>query len=267
MTTIGFIGAGKMAEAMIAGLIAKGFVEAHHVLASDVSGERLTDLRQRYRLRTCADNAEVVRASNVCILAVKPQQLDAVLRELAPCATPAQLMVSIAAGKPTALIESILPTSRVVRVMPNINCLAGEGMNVFARGTRATAEDGALVARLLACCGLALELPEEQFDAVTALSGSGPALFAYLLGCLVEGAVKEGLARTDALLLAEQTMLGTARLLREHRMEPRDLAAAVTSAKGTTAAARDVLETGVVAEILERAIGAAARRSRELRQA
>lgn len=267
MHTIGFIGAGKMAEAMMAGLISKGFADAAHIWASDVNQERLEELRRRHGVRIGRDNAEVYGAGEICILAVKPQQMDQVLRDVAPHAAADRLVVSIAAGKPLALIESHLPASRVVRVMPNINCLAGEGMNVFTCGTRATALDSALTARLLGCCGVALELPEAQFDAVTALSGSGPALFAYLLDCLVQGAVKEGLTRPDALLLAEQTMLGTARLLREQRMEPRDLAAAVTSAKGTTAAARDVLETGVVAEILQRSIAAAAQRSRDLRQA
>jgi pyrroline-5-carboxylate reductase len=256
-----------MAEAIMAGMIAKGTTRPDHILASDLNGERLAYLHQRYGIRAVDSNTVVIRDVEVCFLAVKPQQLDPVLRDLAPQVGSGHLIISIAAGKQTALIETLLPAGRVVRVMPNINCLAGEGMNVFTRGTRATAQDGALVADLLGCCGLALELPEAQFDAVTALSGSGPAYFAYILDRLVDGAVKEGLSRPNALLLAEQTMLGTARLLREHGMEPAELAAAVTSAKGTTAAARDILETGTVAEILGRAVQAAARRSRELSQA
>jgi pyrroline-5-carboxylate reductase len=161
-------------------------------------------------------------------------------------------------------MEALLPCGRVVRVMPNIACLAGAGMNVLARGTRATEADAAQVREMLECCGRALELPEEQFDAVTALSGSGPAFFAYLLNCLVEGAVKEGLPREAALMLAAQTMSGTARLLQEKGLAPMELAAAVTSAKGTTAAGREILENDEVAAVLWRTLQAAARRSREL---
>lgn len=264
MAKVGFIGAGKMAEAILAGLLARGAARPDDIFASDVSEERLAQVHGLYGVGTTTDNVEVVARSATLVLAVKPQQLDEVLRRLAPHVTPAHLVVSIAAGKRTAHIEAFLPAARVVRVMPNLACLVGEGMNVFTRGIRASADDGKNVADLLACCGRAMELPESLFDAVTALSGSGPAFFAYLLDRLVDGAVKEGLSRSDALVLAEQTMLGTARLLSEKRLQPAELAAAVTSAKGTTAAGREVLETTAVAELLERTIQAAARRSREL---
>ncbi len=264
---IGFIGAGKMAEALMAGLIEKAFTSADSILASDISGERLVELSQRRGIRITLDNADVVRQAEVCILAVKPQQVDEVLRQLAPQVTAAHLLVSIAAGKQTAHIESLLPAGRVVRVMPNIACLVGEGMNVFTRGVRAPASDAAMVKTMLECCGKALELPEQQFDAVTALSGSGPAFFAYLLDRLVDGAVREGLARADALLLAEQTMLGTAKLMLARGLAPAELAAAVTSAKGTTAAGREVLETPSMAALLDQTIRAAVQRSRELGRA
>jgi pyrroline-5-carboxylate reductase len=267
MAKIGFIGAGKMAEAMMTGFIARQAVGADDILAADVSGERLEEISRRHGIRITLDNAEVVRDSRVCVLAVKPQQLDEVLRVLATGFTQDHLIVSIAAGKTTGHIESLLPRGRVIRVMPNIACLAGEGMNVFTRGRRATGEDAEQVARLLRCCGQAAELPETLFDAVTALSGSGPAFFAYLLDRFVDGAVKEGMPRDQALLLATQTMLGTARLLMEKRWEPAELAAAVTSAKGTTAAGREVLETPAMAEVLGRTIEAAAKRSRELGKA
>lgn len=264
MTKIGFVGAGKMAEAMIAGLIEKGFCGPDGILASDANSERLTEISRQFGIRITLDNAEVMSYADVCVLAVKPQQLNEVLAGLGTRITGAPLVVSIAAGKTTAFIESLLPAGRVVRVMPNIACLVGEGMNVFTRGSRATAADADLVSRLLTCCGRALELPETLFDAVTALSGSGPAFFAHILDRLADGAVKEGLSREQALLLAEQTMLGTARLLMVKAMAPADLAAAVTSAKGTTAAGRAILETPVLDDILGRTIEAAARRSREL---
>jgi pyrroline-5-carboxylate reductase len=267
MMKIGFIGAGKMAEAIMAGLIDKAFTPADSLFASDISGARLAEVSRRLGVRITLDNAEVLRLAQVFFLAVKPQQLDQVLREIAPYLTADHLVVSIAAGKTTTLIESLLPVGRVVRVMPNIACLVGEGMNVFTRGARASDPDTAIVKAMLECCGRAVELPESQFDAVTALSGSGPAFFAYLLDRLVDGAVREGLSRQDALVLAAQTMQGTARMLQATGMEPAALASAVTSAKGTTAAGRDILETEAMAAVLNRTIGAAAQRSRELGRA
>ena len=267
MDKIGFIGAGKMAEAMISGLIANRFANPNEIRVSDISAERLATVGREYGVRITLANAEVVAQVPVCVLAVKPQQLAEVLRDLAPSLSKDHLIVSIVAGKSTAYLESLLPAGRVVRVMPNIACLVGAGMNVFTLGSRATAADGALVSNLLGCCGRALEVPESLFDAVTALSGSGPAFFAYLLDRLVDGAVQEGMPREQALILAAQTMTGTAQLLLRKNMSPSDLAAAVTSAKGTTAAGREVLETPVVADILGRTIQAAARRSRELGRA
>jgi pyrroline-5-carboxylate reductase len=267
MTRIGFVGAGKMAEAMIGGLIERGFAAADGVLASDVDGARAAEISRRHGIRVTMNNAEIPDFAPLCVLAVKPQQLDDTLRQLAPVLTPGHLVISIAAGKPTRHIESLLPVGRVIRVMPNLACLVGEGMNVFARGSRATDEDAQGVASLLHCCGRALELEESLFDAVTALSGSGPAFFAWLLEGLVAGAVREGLPRAEALLLAEQTMLGTARLLQAKGLQPAELAAAVTSAKGTTAAGREVLETSAFAAVLADTIRAATRRSRELSRA
>lgn len=256
-----------MAEAMVSGLISNQFAAPGEIIVSDISPERLVFMSRAYGVKTTLVNAEVVGSAGVCVLAVKPQQLGEVLRAMAPVLSGSHLLVSIAAGKSTSYLESLLPAGRVVRVMPNIACLVGAGMNVFARGSRATAEDGALVSSLLGCCGRALEMPESLFDAVTALGGSGPAFFAYMLDGLVAGAVKEGMAREQALILAAQTMAGTAQLLMQGNMSPSDLAAAVTSAKGTTAAGREVLETPVMADILERTIQAAARRSRELGRA
>jgi pyrroline-5-carboxylate reductase len=263
---IGFIGGGKMAEAMLAALIDKHAAAPGEIVVGEADAGRRAHLAQRYGVRVTDRNPEVPAEALVVVLAVKPQQLDDVLREIAPALTAGHLIVSIAAGKRTDRIEALLPQGRVVRVMPNICCLAGAGMSVFTRGARAQAGHGRAVADLLACCGRTLELPEEQFDAVTALSGSGPAFLAYLLDRLVDGAVAEGLKREDALLLAGQTMLGTARLLLDLKLQPAELAAAVTSQKGTTAEGRRVLETEAVAGVLRDTIRAAARRSRELSQ-
>ncbi len=261
---IGFIGGGKMAEAMIAGMMARNIVRPGDILAADISEERRAWLSRQHGISATAANKDVIAHGLVLVLAVKPQQLADVLRELAPIVTSGHLVMSIAAGRATDWIEERLPKGRVVRVMPNIACLAGEGMSVFTRGSRATEGDATAVRGLLECCGRTMELPEPLFDSVTALSGSGPAFFAYLLDRLVDGAVREGLPRKEALLLAAQTMLGTARLLLDKGIEPADLAASVTSAKGTTAEGRKELETDIVAEALRRTISAATRRSREL---
>ncbi len=162
-------------------------------------------------------------------------------------------------------IESRLPVGTpVVRVMPNLPCTVGEGMSVYCLGRRARRADARTAVRLLTCFGRVREVPERLFDAVTALSGSGPAFFAYVLDALARGAQKEGLTRSDALLLAEQTMLGTARLLLDTGQEPEALIQAVASPKGTTVAGLTVLTASPVSTILARAIRAAARRSREL---
>ena len=261
---IGFVGAGKMAEAMLAGLIRRGAVAPGDLLASDVSAERLQQLGARLGIGTTAENAAVPAFAPTVFLAVKPQQLDAVLAELAPRLDERHLLLSIAAGKRLERLEALAPRARVIRVMPNLPCTVGEGMSAFARGARATPADAAAAAELLGCFGRALEVRESALDAVTALSGSGPAFFAYLLDSLARAAEAEGLARNDALLLAEQTMLGTARLLLDQGLAPADLAAAVTSARGTTAAGREVLENGEVARLLAATLRAAAARSREL---
>jgi pyrroline-5-carboxylate reductase len=265
--SIGFIGAGKMAEAMMTGMIDRKYVAAGRIVAGDVDARRLADLQGRLGIRVVFSNVDVVREADICFLAVKPQQLGAVLSEIAASVTDGHLLVSIAAGKRIEGMEALLSRGRVMRVMPNIACLAGAGMSVYARGARVTDADAARVGEMLDCCGCAMELPEAQFDAVTALSGSGPAFFAYMAGCLADGAVREGLSGDVALTLAAKTMEGTARLILEKGISPAELAAAVTSAKGTTAAGREVLEAGAVEYVLSRTIMAAASRSRELSRA
>lgn len=263
---IGFIGGGKMAEAMIAGLIRSGTAQPASIRASDISDQRREIIARTHGIQTTADNAAVAETATVLFLAVKPQQLETVLDQMAPALSAKHLVLSIAAGKRLAWLEPRLPRARAVRVMPNLACLVGEAMSVFALGARVAADDRAQVTRLLGSFGRALELPEDQFDAVTALSGSGPAFFAYLLAGLVEGAVAEGMAREAALTLAAQTMLGTARLLQEGRFSPSELMEAVTSAKGTTAEGRKVLEPSEVQRVLMETVQAASRRSRELSQ-
>lgn len=262
---IGFIGAGKMAEAMIGALLKASYVSPDTVCASDTDAARRLHLSSTLGISLLENNADVVRHCGILFMAVKPQQLDAVLQEISPCVGEHHLVISIAAGKQIDRIESRIPLARVIRVMPNVASLVAEGMSVFTRGHKTLPADHKTITDILNCFGKSCELPETLFDAVTALSGSGPAFFAYFIECLVKGAEAEGVPRAAALLLAEQTMLGTARLLMEHPMAPQQLIDAVTSTRGTTAEGRAVLESSDVAAILQKTIQAATRRSRELR--
>lgn len=261
---VGFIGCGKMGEAMIASIISSRLSGPHQIFASDISAERRKLLKRRYGINVYSKNSIVPGMAKIIFLSVKPQQLDAVLKELAPHITKKHLVISIVAGKKISLIHSMLPQATVIRVMPNLACLVSEGMSVFSVGPTATVSNRKTVTQLLSCFGKVLELPEDRFDAVTALSGSGPAFFTYLLNRIVDASVRQGLDRKDALVLAEQTMLGTSRLLIEKKIDPKDLIEAVASDKGTTAAGLAVLEKSAVSDILRRTINAAAKRSKQL---
>lgn len=248
----------------MAALLQSKIAAAHEVFASDISAERRQLLKTRYGINLYSKNAVIPGSAETLVLAVKPQQVDAVLKELAPRVTAEHLVISIAAGKKVDGIEALLPEARVVRVMPNMACLVAEAMSVFCLGSKALAADSATATKLLSCFGKVVELPEDQFDVVTALSGSGPAFLAYLLNGMVDAGVQEGLQPQVALLLAEQTMLGTAKLLIEKGIDPKELISSVASAKGTTAAGLAVLEKSDILAILRKTLSAAAERSKEL---
>ncbi len=261
---VGLIGGGKMAEAFVRGIVASGVVAVDDVVVNDVSDARCTLLQVSYGVTICRDNCALVTGADVVILAVKPQGLDAVLTEIAPAVTQANLVISIAAGKHLAGIGAFLGAVRLVRVMPNLPATVGEGMSVFCMGPGTSMPDRDTVVRLLASFGKVQELPEAQFDAVTALSGSGPAFFAHYLAEVIAGGCALGLDREAATLLATQTMLGTARLLTEQAITPEELVKAVCSKKGTTEAGMQHLGSPVLGEIVRATLDAAAQRSREL---
>lgn len=262
---ISFIGGGNMAEAIIASLLATRKFSPHELNVCDISAERRRILQKRYGVNVYSRN-NMAEVANIIFLSVKPQNIAEVIGEIAADITKEQLVVSIAAGKTTSALEAMLPPqTRVVRVMPNLPGMVMHGMSVFCLGSSAKAADRRIVQGILISFGKVLELPEDKFDAVTALSGSGPAFFAYLLDCMVEAGVQEGLSREDALLMAEQTMMGTAQYLLERNVDPRDLIKTVSSAKGTTEAGMKALsERGTVAGVISRTIKAAAMRSNEL---
>lgn len=263
-TAYAFLGAGKMGEAVLAGLLRRGAVRPRDIRIVDVSAERAETVRRRHRVQVATAAAEAVAAADVVVLAVKPQDLGALLEGLPPALLRGRLFVSLAAGKTLAWLEERLPGARAVRVMPNLAMRVGEGMSAFCLGSRATGRDRRTVAALLGCAGVAREIPERLFDAVTALSGSGPAFLAAVLKAFVEGGVALGLPPDDAQALALQTFKGTARVLCEGGDSVEDFIRAVTSARGTTAAGLAVLEKSSLPGAVRRTLRAAALRSRAL---
>lgn len=262
---LGFIGAGRMATAMARGLIRAGLATPDRVLASDAVPEAIAHFAQASLGRTTSDNLQVAQQSDVIFLAVKPQQMAGVLTELRGKVDSERLVISIAAGVTLAALAAGLgPGPRLVRVMPNTPCLVGQGASAFAIGPGATPADAALTAKLLAAVGTACQVDEKLLDAVTGLSGSGPAFVCLIVEALADGGVLAGLPRSVALALAAQTVKGTAQMVLATNEHPAALKDAVASPGGTTIAGLRVLETrGVRGAIIE-AVDAAARRSHEL---
>lgn len=262
---IGFIGSGKMATALAAGLINSKFTTAAKVCASDVYPAAIESFTAATGGRGEASNLDVVRASQVVVLAVKPHQMASVLTEIAPAITDQHLVISIAAGiKLAAIVEKLGATRRVVRVMPNTPCLVGASASGFAIGGGATAEDARQVEALLKTVGIAYRVEERLLDAVTGLSGSGPAYVYAIIEALSDGGVRVGLPREVATKLAAQTLLGAAKMVLETEEHPGALKDAVTSPGGTTIAGLHALEQGGMRGILMNAVVAATQRATEL---
>jgi pyrroline-5-carboxylate reductase len=262
---VGFIGAGKMATALARGLCQSGFTQPDRMLASDVATAARDSFAAQSGGRAVASNGDVVAGSEIVVLAVKPQQFRPILEELKTQIGPKHLVVSIAAGIPLATMISVLGSDRrLVRVMPNTPCLVGASASAYCLGGAATRDDSRLVADLLNSVGLSFELPEHLLDAVTGLSGSGPAFVCAMIEALADGGVKMGLPRDVALKLAAQTLLGTARMVIETNQHPGVLKDAVASPGGTTIAGLHELERGALRATLMNAVEAATLRSREL---
>ncbi len=263
MSIIAILGAGKIGEALLSGLLTAGR-SVDGLLISERSEERCADLTARYGVRG-VDVATAARDADVLVVAVKPQDIDVLLEQIAASITAGTLVVSVAAGLPTALYEARLPAGTpVVRVMPNTPILVGEAMSAISAGSHATPEHLQLVEDLLLSVGKVVRVPESQQDAVTALSGSGPAYFFYLVEAMIDAGILLGLPRTVATELIIQSAVGSARMLRETGEHPVTLREAVTSPGGTTIAAIRELENHAVRAALLSAIEAAARKSAEL---
>jgi len=266
--SIGFLGAGKMATALARGFIRAGLVTAKQVMAGDPSRTACDSFAREAQGRTTASNLEVVRFAPVLILAVKPDHVNAALAEVRDHLTVKHLLISIAAGVPLAKLESGLrPSARVVRVMPNTPALVGASATGFALGKSASPADGELIQRLFSAVGIAFPLKEILLDAVTGLSGSGPAYVYLFIEGLSDGGVAAGLPRDVATKLAAQTVLGSGKMVLETGLHPGALKDMVTSPGGTTIEGLHELEKGKLRGALISAVRAATEKSKRLGQA
>ncbi|MTE16554.1 pyrroline-5-carboxylate reductase [Nocardia aurantiaca] len=267
MTRIAVIGGGRIGEALIAGLLESGRANKDLVVVEPVP-MRAELLADRFGIRATDDIADAAKSADLIVIAVKPNDVDGVLGELAKAELGDdhdQVLVSLAAGVPTARMEAKLPAGfPVVRVMPNTPMLVGQGMSAVAPGRYARKEQLALVTEMLESVGKVVTVSETHMDAVTAVSGSGPAYFFLIVEAMIDAAVGLGLTRDVATQLVTQTMLGSAALLEESGQSAVELRVAVTSPAGTTAAGLRELERGAVRSAFHDALEAAKSRSAEL---
>jgi pyrroline-5-carboxylate reductase len=259
------LGAGKAGEALVAGLLSSGWSKPADIVATARHQERIDELSKRYGIEGTLDNVAAVKGAQVVVIAVKPQDIEGLLGDVGAALDSSQTVLSIAAAIPTELIERHMGDGvPVVRAMPNAPVTVHEGMAGVTGGAHATEEHVALAEEVLGSVGRSVRVDEAYMDAVTAVSGSGPAYFALLAESMIEAGILLGLSREVSTDLVVQTMLGTAKLLRDEKMHPVELREMVTSPGGTTISAiRELEQAGVRAAFLN-AIQAAMKRSREL---
>jgi pyrroline-5-carboxylate reductase len=262
---IGVVGAGKIGCAIVRGVIRAGLVPKDQVIASDVSDTLRQAIAEDVGIEVTPDNGKVCDFANIVILAVKPQIVDSVAQEIARKLGDAKLLISVAAGVPLSRIEHHLAQgARVVRVMPNIPCVVGAGASGYAGGRHATVKDLENVGLILNSFGIGLPVEERYLDAVTGLSGSGPAYVFSFIESLADGGVQVGLSREVALKLALQTVYGAARMAIESAKHLGELRDEVTSPGGTTIAGLYALEQRGFRGTVMDAVVSATRRSQEL---
>ncbi|MDA8211077.1 MAG: pyrroline-5-carboxylate reductase [Clostridia bacterium] len=263
--SIGFIGAGAMAGALLSGLVKAKLVNPENLFASDIHKEQLERLASKLGINTCSANKELVGKVDIVLLAVKPQVMAEVLEEIRTVAKPDQLFISIAAGITITFLETFLASPvPVVRVMPNTPSLVGEGAAAIALGGHATQEHEGLATAIFGAVGKAVTVKENLLDSVTGLSGSGPAYVYIMLEALSDAGVRVGLPRDIATTLAAQTVLGAAKMVLETGEHPGKLKDMVTTPGGTTIAGLHALEEGGLRAALINGVMAAARRAQEM---
>lgn len=261
---IGVIGCGNMGEVLIKGILSAGISSSKNLYATDISQDKLKRIKRAYKVNICKDAKELVRHAQFILLAVKPQQMRELLLNIqGECKD--KLFISIAAGIKTAYIEKLLgERPRVIRVMPNTPLLVGEGMSCIAKGRYAKGEDLKIARRIFGALGDIIVVKERMLDAVTAVSGSGPAYFFYFIEALLDAGYSCGLDDKATRRLVYQTAKGALKLLLTSNKTPAELRAAVTSKGGTTEAALKILEEGKFKEMMKRAVMKAKARSEEL---
>lgn len=262
---LGILGAGNMAEAIVRGVIKNGLLRPEQIIAADVSEQRRDLFAQQLGIRAVADNSEVAKQSKIILLSVKPYQMENVLAGIGQRMKPDALVISIAAGVSTAFIEKHLGGGkkwRVIRTMPNTPMLVGEGMAAISAGSNADQRDMATARRIFESAAAVIEVSEDQLDAVTAISGSGPAYFFFLVEQMIRAGVELGLTSQQSHTLAVTTALGAAKMLISSSDSPQELRRKVTTPGGTTHAAISHMEEHRFPEILIEAIKAAEQRSR-----
>jgi pyrroline-5-carboxylate reductase len=263
--TIAFLGTGNMAEAILKGLLRAGTARPEGIIATGRRTERLEELKRNYGVRTTTDNLAAAREAEIIVLSVKPQAMDKLVVQVAPALDHRKLIISVAAGVPIAALERRLGAgARIIRTMPNTPSLVGAGACALARGEHASDEDLAVASRIFQSVGTTTVVDENLLDAVTGLSGSGPAYVFLVIEALSDAGVKVGLPRYTALKLAAQTVLGSAQLLIETNAHPGQLKDQVTSPGGTAIAGLHTLEAGGLRTTLINAVEAATRRAKEL---
>ena len=261
---IGFIGGGAMCEAMIGGLLHKGLLKPEQITVNDVASSRLTLLQQQYAVKTTDSATKVAGESEILFLTVKPQVMATVLSNIGKVVPKKTIVVSIAAGIKIATMEKYLLGVPVIRVMPNTPVAVGEGMSAVARGTHADEKTAQLISEMFAAVGRSVVVEESMMDAVTGLSGSGPAFFFLMLDALSDAGVRVGFSRQNTLLLSAQTMLGAAKMVLETGEHPGKLKDMVTSPGGTAITGVHMLETHSIRASLIEAVVAATARSRDM---
>ena len=268
---LGFIGGGNMAEAMIKGLLSASFIEAKNIFVSEPSEAKRDTLHAEYKIKVSADNRELVKKCDILILAVKPQIFQEVLVDICSLVDSDKLVISIAAGVPISIIDDALRGDKnkkfsIVRTMPNTPALVQEGVTAIASGKHVNKTDVKIAHRIFEAVGRTVDVEEDQLDAVTGLSGSGPAYIFMLIEALSDAGVKMGLSREVSTTLTIQTVLGSAKLARESGKHPGELKDMVTSPGGTTISGLHALEEGSLRTTLMNAVEDATLRSRELGQ-
>ncbi len=262
---IGFVGAGNMGEALISGLIRAKFLSPEQVLVFDSDGERLQFIQKKYGVKKATNNQQIASQCDPILLCVKPQSMKEVIEEMADSLNASKLLISIAAGVPLYVIEAYARKPlRLIRVMPNIAVLVQEGASAIAPGNLSSEEDIQLTQSIFNCVGRSIIIHEPLMDAVTGLSGSGPAYIFLMIEALTDAGVLLGMTRSQAFTLATQTVKGAVKLLLETGEHPALLRERVTSPGGTTAQGLYKLEEGGLRKTLINAVIAATQRSKEL---